>query len=143
MAGRFQLPLLDADQMAKMLGNYDQVSNDIFSPQELDQIQARYGSIEDQGTQDAYNSALMGLSQQFSPAYDAIRARNYGLYSGGQAGRDYSRITGDVIGRLMSQKLGLGAQSAARKAANFRALAMQRIQGRQGLGQQMYGRILS
>ncbi len=139
---RYEIPTLDASHMQKALGDYGQVSDAIFSQPEMDALLARYGQMQDQGLNQSYNSALLDLSRQFSPAYDAIRARNYGLYAGGQAGRDYSKVTSDLMGQLLSQRLGLGAQNSASKAAYLRALAEQRISGRQQLGSQMYGAIL-
>lgn len=143
MAGRYDLTPIDDSTLQKMLNNYGSVANNIFSQEEMDQLLARYGAMEDQGLNQAYNAALMDVSRQFSPAYDAIRARNYGLYAGGGAARDYSKVTGDLMGQLAGQRMGLGAESSSRKAALLRALAQQRISGRQALGEQMYGRMLT
>lgn len=140
----YDLVPLDTSTRQKMLGNYNQLADTILSQQEMDQILARYGLLEDQGLQQANDAAMLQLSQQFSPAYNALRARNYGLYGEGPGiTRDYNNLTSGLIGQLTGQRLGLGAESASRKAAAMRALAQQRISGRQALGEQLWGRMLS
>lgn len=143
MAGRYDITPLDTSTRQKLLDQYNQLSNQVLSQQDIDNLLARYGTVEDQGLQDAQNAAMMELSQQFSPAFQALRARNYGLYSGGGAQRDYSNLLGQAMTSLAGQRMGLGAESAARKAAYLRALAEQRIAGRQQMGGQLFGRMLS
>lgn len=143
MAGRYDITPLDTSTRRKLLDQYNQLSDQILSQQDIDNLLARYGAMENQGLQDAQNSAMMELSQQYSPAFEAIRARNYGLYSGGGAQRDYNNLFQQSVGQLAAQRMGLGAESAARKAAYLRALAEQRIAGRQQMGSQMFGRMLT
>lgn len=139
----YDITPLDTSTRNKLYAQMNQVGDQILSQADIDALMARYGGMEDQGLRSAQDAAMLELSQQFSPAFDALRARNYGLYQGGGAQRDYSKILGQAMTGLTQQRMGLQAESAARKAAYLRQLAQSRISAREGLGSQLYGRMLT
>lgn len=143
LPGRYDITPLDTSTRAKLLAQMNQVGDSMLSQADIDALLSRYGTMEDQGLRQAQDAATMELSQQYSPAFEAIRARNYGLYSGGGAQRDYSREMGQAMTGLTTQRMGLGAESAARKAAYLRSLAEQRMNNKANLGNQLYGRMLT
>lgn len=134
---------LDTSTRQKLYDQYNALSNQVLSQQDVNDLLARYGAYEDQGLKQAQDAAMMELSQQFSPAFQALRARNYGLYAGGGAQRDYSNLLGQSMTALAGQRMGLASESAARKAAYLRALAQQRVAARQSLAAPLWERMLT
>jgi hypothetical protein len=144
MAGRYDITPLDTSTRNKLYAQMQQVGDQILSPQDIQNLMGQYGTMEDQGLRQAQDAATLELSQQYSPAFEALRARNYGLYGGGgMINRDYSNLMSKGIGDLTAQRMNLGSQSSARKAAYLRSLAEQRIAAKQGLGSQLYGRMMT
>lgn len=140
----YDITPLDTSTRGKLFQNFNDLSNQVLSDADIQAIMGRYGASEDQALNSAWNSAQFDLNQQFSPAMEALRRRS--MTTGGLSGAPWARPQQDVMNNafttLYGRRMQLGGESAARKAAMLRQLALQKVSGRQAMGQQLYGRML-
>jgi hypothetical protein len=140
MAGRYDYVPMDTSTTDKMLGVTGRFADSILSQADVDRLYSKYGAMEDQMANDSWKAAQYSLSEQFSPAFQAIMAsrtgspvQGWGGYNGGAGGNQMMAQLGGYLNQSFLGQLNARNESAARKAAYARELADRRIGVRSGV----------